>query len=180
MVRAVRWGILGAGGIAATVGADVVASPGSLVAAVASRDLDRAVALAERLGAAREYGSYDELVADPGVDVVYVATTHAQHHAAALAALHAGKPVLVEKPLALNARQGHQIAEAAARRGLLCLEGMWTRLNPTVRRIRQIVESGEIGELRAVRADLSHTFDYHPAHRLLDPPVGGGALLDLG
>lgn len=180
MARTVRWGILGAGGIAATVGADVMASPGSTVAAVASRDLDRAVALAERLGVARAYGSYDELVADPDVDVVYVATTHAQHHAAALTALHAGKPVLVEKPLALDARQGLEVAEAAAARGLLCLEGMWTRLNPTVRRIRQIVDSGEIGELRAVRADLSHTFDYHPNHRLFDPAVGGGALLDLG
>ncbi len=179
-MRPARWGILGAGGIAATVGADIAASPGSVVAAVASRDLPRALRLADGLGAARAYGSYDELVADPAVDVVYVATTHAQHHAAALTALRAGKPVLVEKPLALNARQGREIADEAAGRDLLCLEGMWTRLSPAVRRILQIVASGEIGEVRAVRIDLSHAFEYHPRARLFDPEVGGGALLDLG
>jgi len=176
----VRWGILGAGGIAATVGADVAASPGSRVVAVAARDVDRARGLAGRLGAPHAYGSYDELVADPEVDVVYVATTHAQHHAAALTALRAGKPVLVEKPIALNARQGREIAEAAAERGLLCLEGMWTRLNPAFAAIRDVIASGEIGEVRALRVDLSHPFAYDPKHRLFDPQVGGGALLDLG
>lgn len=176
----VRWGILGAGGIAATVGADVAASAGSAVVAVGARSFARARRLADELGAPRAYGSYDELVADPEVDVVYVATTHAQHHATALAALRAGKPVLVEKPIALNARQGRQIAAAAAERNLLCLEGMWTRLNPAVRRLAEIVASGEIGDLRAVRIDLSHVFDYHPKHRMFDPEVGGGALLDLG
>ncbi len=180
MDRQVRWGILGAGGIDATVGADVAASPGSCVAAVASRDLGRARALAAELGAPAAYGSYDELVADPQIDVVYVATTHAQHRDGALLALRAGKPVLVEKPIALNARQGREIAAAAARRGLLCVEGMWTRLNPAVKRIEQIIASGEIGDVRAVRIDLSHVFDYHPRHRLFDPAVGGGALLDLG
>ena len=180
MDRQVRWGILGAGGIAAAVGSDVAASSGSVVAAVASRDVGRARALADRLGARSAYGSYDELVADPGIDVVYVATTHAQHRDAALLALRAGKPVLVEKPIALNARQGREIAAVAAERGLLCLEGMWTRLNPTVKRIQQVIASGEIGEVRAVRVDLSHVFDYDPRHRLFDPGVGGGALLDLG
>jgi predicted dehydrogenase len=176
----IRWGILGAGGIAATVGADVAASASSRVVVVGSRDLGRARALAGTLGAPRAYGSYDELVIDPGVDVVYVATTHAQHHAAALAALRAGKPVLVEKPIALNARQGREIAALAAARHLLCLEGMWTRLNPAVRRVAQLVAAGEIGEVRTVRADLSHVFDYDPKHRLFDPEAGGGALLDLG
>jgi predicted dehydrogenase len=179
-VTPVRWGILGAGGIAATVGADVAASPGSVVTAVAARDLGRALGLAERLGAARAYGSYDELVADPAVDVVYVATTHAQHHAAALSALRAGKPVLVEKPIALNARQGREIAAEAAARGLLCLEGMWMHLDPALEAVAAVVASGEIGEVRAVWADLSHTFEYDPRHRLFDPAVGGGALLDLG
>jgi predicted dehydrogenase len=162
------------------VGADVAASPDSCVVAVGSRDGARAQALADTLGAARAYPSYEELVADADVDVVYVATTHAQHHRAALAALDAGKPVLVEKPIALNARQGRQIAATAADRGLLCLEGMWTRLNPTVKRIEDVIASGEIGDVRAVRIDLSHRFEYDPRHRLFDPEVGGGALLDLG
>lgn len=180
MAHLVRWGILGAGGIAAAVGADVAASAGSTVAAVGSRDIVRARDLARRLGAPRAHGSYGELIADPDVDVVYVATTHAQHRGAALAALRAGKPVLVEKPIALNARQAHEIADAAAERGLLCLEGMWTRLNPALRAIQSVIAAGEIGEVRTVRVDLSHVFEYDPKHRLFDPEVGGGALLDLG
>jgi predicted dehydrogenase len=176
----VRWGILGAGGIARTVGADVAASPGSIVAAVASRDASRASLLAGELGADRSYGSYEALVADPDVDVVYVATTHPQHRAAALLALEAGKPVLVEKPFGVNAREGREIQAAARARGLLCLEGMWLRLNPTALAVWAAVAAGEIGEVLAVRADLSHRFDYDPRHRLFDPGVGGGALLDLG
>jgi len=176
----VRWGIVGAGGIAATVGADINASEGSRVVAVASRDLGRASALASRLGAPQAYGSYRALMVDPTVDVVYIATTHAQHHSAAMDALNAGKPVLVEKPMALNAAQANEIVDLAAERGLLCLEGMWTRLNPVVRAIARIVDSGELGELRTVRADLSHSFAYGPKHRLFDREAGGGSLLDLG
>src|SRR5665647_2777895 len=124
MADRLRWGIIGSGGVAALVGVDIAASDGSTVAAVGARDLGRARALASRLGAERAYGSYAELVADAGVDVVYVATTHAQHFTAAAMALEAGKSVLVEKPLALNARQGRHLADLAAVRGLLCLEGM--------------------------------------------------------
>lgn len=180
MSAPVRWGILGAGGIARTVGADIAASPGSVVAAVAARDAERATRLADQLGAERAYGSYDALVADPDVDVVYVATTHAHHRAAALLALEAGKPVLVEKPLGLNAREAREVQAAAKARGLLCLEGMWMRLNPTARAVWDLVAGGEIGDVIAVRADVSHCFDFAPAHRLFDPAVGGGALLDLG
>ncbi len=176
----VRWGILGAGGIARTVGADIAASPASVVAAVASRDAARATHLAAALGADRAYGSYEALVADPDVDVVYVATTHAQHHDAALLALRAGRPVLVEKPIGVNARQARDIQAEATARGLLCLEGMWLRLNPTAMAVWAAVAGGEIGDIVAVRADLSHRFDYDPGHRLFDPALGGGALLDLG
>jgi predicted dehydrogenase len=176
----VRWGILGAGGIARTVGADIAASPGSLVAAVASRDAERAANLAAALGAGRVYDSYEALVADPDVDVVYVATTHAQHHDAALLALRAGKPVLVEKPIGVNAREAREMQAEATARGLLCLEGMWLRLNPTAQATWAAVSAGEIGEVVAVRADLSHRFDYHPGHRMFDPALGGGAILDLG
>lgn len=175
-----QWGIIGAGGIAATVGADIAASPGSAVAAVASRSIERAESLARDLGAVRAYGSYSELAADPHIDVVYVATPHAQHAAAATVALQAGKPVLVEKPIGLNAAQARRLAGLAGSKGLLCVEGMWTRLNPAVQAARGVIASGSIGELRSVRSDLSHIFDYHPSHRLFDPEVGGGALLDLG
>lgn len=176
----IRWGILGAGGIAGTVGAEIVATPGNVVAAVGARDADRAAALAERLGAPRSYGSYAALVADADIDVVYVTTTHAQHQEHALLALRAGKPVLVEKSFTLNARQAREVVSEARARRLFCMEAMWMRVNPLVRTAQDVAGSGRIGELVSVRADLSARVDYDPAHRLYDLAVGGGALLDLG
>lgn len=180
MTAPVRWGILGAGGAAALVGADIAASPDCTLAAVAARDGDRAAAFAQRFGVQRSYGSYAELVADPDVDVVYVATTHAQHHEHALLALRAGKPVLVEKAFALNARQAREVIEEAGRRQLFCMEAMWLRLHPLVRQAHEIAASGRIGDVVGVRADLSKRFDYDPSGRLFDLAAGGGALLDLG
>jgi predicted dehydrogenase len=176
----IRWGILGAGGIAATVGADIAASPGSVLTAVGARDRSRAAAFAERHGVERSYGSYAELVADPDVDVVYVATTHAQHREHALLALEAGKPVLVEKAFTLNAREAREVVAAARERQLFCMEAMWLRLNPLVRESQRIAASGQLGEIVSVRADLSRRFEYAPQHRLFDLAAGGGALLDLG
>src|SRR6266516_1913676 len=114
--RAVRWGILGAGGIAATVGADIAATPGNEVVAVGSRDAARAAAFAGTLQIPRSYGSYADLVDDDDLDVIYVATTHGQHHEHALLALGAGKPVLVEKAFTLNARQARDVVAEARRR----------------------------------------------------------------
>jgi predicted dehydrogenase len=180
MADLVRWGILGAGGIAGTVGAEIAAMPGNEVAAVGARDADRAAALARRVGAPRSYGSYAELVADPDIDVVYIATTHGQHHEQALLALRSGKAVLVEKAFTLNARQAREVVAEARSRQLFCMEAMWMRLNPLIRTARAVAESGRIGELISVRADFSARFEYDPTHRLYDLAVGGGALLDLG
>lgn len=180
MTAPVRWGILGAGGAAALVGADIAASPDCTLAAVAARDGDRAVAFAQRFGVQRSYGSYAELVADPDVDVVYVATTHAQHHEHALLALRAGKPVLVEKAFTLNARQAREVVGEARARGLFCMEAMWLRFHPLIRAVQRLATGGRIGEVVSVRADLSKRFDYDPSGRLFDLAAGGGALLDLG
>ena len=176
----IRWGILGAGGIATTVGHDIGLTPGNVVHAVAARDADRAAAFATVHGVPKSYGSYAELVADPDVDVIYVATTHGQHRDHTLLALRAGKPVLVEKPFTLNAAQAREVIAEARARQLFCMEAMWTRLNPLVRQAVEIAHSGRIGELVAFRGDLSRYFPYDPAHRLYDMLVGGGALLDLG
>ena len=178
--RPVGWGVLGAGGIAATVAADVAATPGVELAAVGARDAERAARFAAEHGVARSYGSYAELVADPGVDVVHVATTHGQHHEHALLALRAGKAVLVEKAFTLTAGQAREVVAEASSRGLFCMEGMWTRLHPAIRQAVDIARSGRIGELLGVRADLSKRFEYDPTHRLFDLAAGGGALLDLG
>ncbi|MCG8918704.1 Gfo/Idh/MocA family oxidoreductase [Actinokineospora sp. PR83] len=176
----VRWGILGAGVIAGAAGADLRDTPDNTVHAVGARDLGRARALAETLGAPTAYGSYAELVADPDVDVVYVATTHGQHHEHALLAVEAGKPVLVEKAFTLTERQAREVVEAARARGVFCMEAMWTRLHPLVRRAQEIVAAGTIGEVVSVTADHGWAFDYDPAHRLFDLAAGGSALLDLG
>ena len=176
----IGWGILGAGGIAATVGADIASSPGSEIVAVGARDASRAAAFAEARGIPRSYGSYAELVEDEDVDVIYIATTHAQHHEHALLALRAGKPVLIEKAFTLNAREAREVVAEARARRLFCMEAMWTRLNPLIRKAVELTQAGEIGDVLAVRTDLSKLFPYDPSHRLYDLAAGGGALLDLG
>ena len=178
--RPVRWGILGAGGIAATVGDDIQASPDSEVVAVGARDGGRAAAFAAAHGVARSYGSYDELLADADVDVVYIATTHGQHHEHALLALRAGKPILVEKAFTLNAREAREVVAEARARDLFCMEAMWLRLNPLVQQVVAAVAAGRIGRVTTVKAELSARFEYDPTHRLFDLAAGGGALLDLG
>jgi predicted dehydrogenase len=176
----IRWGVLGAGGIAATVGADIAATPGNVLHAIGARDGARAAAFAAQHGYARSYGSYADIVADPDVDVVYVATTHAQHRDHALLALRAGKPVLVEKAFTLNAAQAREVVAEARAQGLFCMEAMWTRLNPLIQQAVSLTRGGEIGDVLGVRADLSKKFPYSVSHRLFDLAAGGGALLDLG
>jgi predicted dehydrogenase len=176
----IRWGILGAGGIAATVGADIVVTPGNVVHAIGARDAGRAAALASTLGARASYGSYAQLLADPDVDVVYIATTHGQHREHALQALRAGKPILVEKAFTLNAREAREVAAEARARRLFCMEAMWTRLHPLIRQAVGVARSGQLGDIVGVRADLSRYFTYDATHRMFDLLAGGGALLDLG
>jgi predicted dehydrogenase len=178
--RPVRWGILGAGGIASSLAADITRTDGHAVTAVAARDGGRAAEFAQRYDAPRSYGSYDDLVADDEVDVVYVATTHPFHHEQALAAIGAGKPVLVEKPLTLTAAGAREVFDAAAQAGVFAMEAMWMRTNPLVRQALDLVAGGAIGEVRAVHADFAFALDYDPGHRLFDRDNGGGALLDLG
>ncbi len=176
----IRWAIMGAGTIAGTVSIEIADDPDSELYAVAARDGDRAAAFAAEHGVARSYGSYDEVLADPDVDVVYLATTHAQHHRQALQIIAAGKALLVEKAFTLNARQAREVADAARTAGVFCMEAMWLRVDPLIRRATELIDDGAIGELISVRADLSKRFDYDPGGRLFDLSVGGGALLDLG
>jgi predicted dehydrogenase len=180
MTDPIRWGILGAGRIAAKMADDIATSPESVVGAVAARDPDRAAAFALAHDIPRSYGSYHDLVEDPDIDVVYIATTHGQHHEQALLALRAGKPVLVEKSFTLNARQAREVVAEARARHLFCMEGMWMRLQPLVQESVRLARSGRIGQVTGVRADLSRHFAYDPKDRVFDPAAGGGVLLDLG
>jgi predicted dehydrogenase len=179
MADHLRWGILAAGGIADMFTRDlqVIGAP---VTAVGSRDLGKARAFAERRGIPRAHGSYAELVADPEVDVVYVATPHPMHAENALLALDAGKHVLVEKSFTVNAREAQAIVDRATERGLVALEAMWTRWLPHMIRIRELVADGALGELRGLIADHDQRTPQDPHHRMQDPALGGGAILDLG
>jgi predicted dehydrogenase len=176
-----RWGWIATGGIARSVAQDLPLTEGAQPLAVASRDAGRARAFADEHGFERSYGSYEELLADPDVDAVYVATPHAQHHLVVSAALRAGKPVLVEKAVTCTAAAAHDLAAIARAEGVFLMEAMWTRFLPTVVALREAVTSGAIGDLRTVHADFGFPLDPpDPSHRLLDPAQGGGALLDLG
>ena len=176
----IRWGILGAGGIARTVSHDIALTGGHVVAAVGARDAGRAAAFAAEFPGARSFGSYPELVGDPDIDVVYVATTHPVHHDHALLAIEAGKPVLIEKPVCLNAAAAREVFKAARAAELFAMEAMWMLTNPLIRQAEQLVTDGAIGQVRGVRAEFGLGRAFDPEHRLYDLHNGGGALLDLG
>lgn len=176
----VRWGVLATGGIAARFTADVLTMPDAEVVAVGSRTPAAAKEFAERFGIPRAHGSWAELAADDGVDVVYVATPHSAHREAAGLCLEAGRAVLCEKAFTLDLRQARELVGLAKERDLFLMEAMWMYAHPLVRRLVELVRDGAIGEIRAVQADFSLGGDFPPGHRLLDPAQGGGALLDLG
>jgi len=176
---AVRWGILATGGIARLFTRDLLAH-GHHVAAVGSRSTAAASTFAEEFGIRGVHGSYDDLVADPEIDVVYVATPHNFHAANALAALEHGKHVLVEKAFTVNAREARAIAEKASAGGLLVMEAMWTRFLPHMAFVRSVLSNGRIGEVRSVHARHTQQLPTDPAHRLNRLDLAGGALLDLG
>ncbi len=178
--RPIRWGFLGAGGIATKMAQDLLTSSSNVLAAVAARSGDRAHEFADRFGAPSAYGDYRALVEDPAVDVVYIATTHPRHHEQALLAIEAGKPVLIEKPVCLNAQQTAEVFQAAEQAGVFAMEAMWMRTNPLIRTAQKLIADGAIGDVRAVRAEMSLGLAYDPMHRLYDLANGGGALLDLG
>ncbi len=177
--RPIRWGFLGAGGIAASMAADLH-DGNNMLYAVAARDADRAAAFAARFGANHSYGDYRAVVEDPDVDIVYVATTHPFHREQALMAIDAGKHVLIEKPLTLNAAQAREVLTAARDKGVFAMEAVWMRANPLILKAQEIVAQGLIGEVVSAHADFSTEFPFDPTHRLYDMANGGGALLDLG
>lgn len=176
----VRWGILGTGAIAEKFATGLQSLPDARLAAVGSRAAATAEAFADRFGAPRRHGSYAALAADPEVDIVYVATPHPMHHTAARLCLEAGKPVLVEKPFAVNAGQAKEVIALARERDLFLMEAMWTRFLPLMGRLRALVAEGAIGQPRMLAADFGFRMTPDPAHRLFAPELAGGALLDVG
>jgi predicted dehydrogenase len=175
---ALRWGVLGTGWIAERFVRSVQRHTRQQFTAIGSRNADRSAAFAARFAIPGWHGSYEDLVADPAVDVVYVATPHTAHLAGARLALEAGKHVLVEKPLAINAAQATEMARLAAGKGLFCMEALWTFFLPKFDVVRQILDAGMLGEVRTVLAD--HGEHFTPDHRIMRLDLAGGPLLDLG
>jgi predicted dehydrogenase len=178
-VAQVRWGIVGTGGIARLFTADLNLT-GHKVTAVGSRSTATAESFAAEFNIPSAHGSYEELVADENVDIVYVSTPHPRHHDDAALALRAGKHVLVEKPFTINAVEAQSLVDLAAERGLVILEAMWTRWLPHMVAIRKLITDGAIGEVRSVLVDHTQKLPEDPAHRINSLELGGGALLDLG
>jgi predicted dehydrogenase len=178
--RPVRFGVVGTGGIASSFTTDLQLLDDAVVSAVGSRSQASADRFGDAHGIARRHASYADLVDDPEVDVVYVATPHPGHHDAAMLAVAAGKAVLVEKPFTMDALAAAEVVEAARRQGVFAMEAMWTRFNPQMVRIRELLAAGTLGEVVTVSADHGQWFEADAEHRVFAPALGGGALLDLG
>jgi predicted dehydrogenase len=175
-----RWGILGPGLIAGAFAESLRKHTRQRITAVGSRSLNRAQSFATRYGGGTAHASYSELVADPEVDVVYVASPHSEHHEHALLAIAAGKHVLVEKAFTRNAAEAGEVIAAAKAAGVLVMEAMWTRFLPHIDVVRQVLETGGLGDVTTVIADHGQWFADDASSRLFDPALAGGALLDLG
>ncbi|MEL0625374.1 Gfo/Idh/MocA family oxidoreductase [Salinibacterium amurskyense] len=179
MAKQVAWGILGTGWIAGLQTSDLI-EHGHNVVAVGSRTAESATTFAAEYGIPTAHGSYEDLVADPNVDAIYVASPHPFHEEHALLALNAGKHVLVEKVFTMNAAQAETLVSRASELNLVVLEAMWTRYLPHMVRIRQLIAEGALGTIRSVIADHNQNLPSDPLHRINNPLLGGGALLDLG
>jgi predicted dehydrogenase len=174
-----RWGIVGTGEMGGLFAEALQMVEGAELHGVASRGRAHADSFAARFGAVRAYRGYEELLQDPAVDIVYIATRNEFHREDSLAAINAGKAVVCEKPFAMSAAEGREVVEAARRRKVFCMEAMWMRFSPAVCKVRELVKSGSIGEVRLVTAQLGFRRPFDPQSRIFAKP-GGGALLDLG
>ncbi|MDO4273739.1 MAG: Gfo/Idh/MocA family oxidoreductase [Eubacteriales bacterium] len=173
-----KMAILGAGGIAVKMASTITKMENVEAYAVAARDLDRAQAFADQYGFTRAYGSYEEMLADDAVDLVYIATPHSHHFKHAKMSLEAGKNVLCEKAFTVNAAQARELMDLAKEKKLLITEAIWTRYMPSRKMINDIIASGVIGEVTSLTANLG--YELKDVKRIWDPKLAGGALLDVG
>ena len=177
----IRWGIIGPGGIAKKFASDLqLVADGELVA-VASRNLERAQEFAQLYHAPKAFGSYEELFAYEEVDALYIATPHTSHAALTIEALKHGKHVLCEKPIAVSAEDAEKMVAEAKKQKVFLMEAMWSRFNPTIKKVKELVDSGAIGDVGYVNADFTFNGLSKPEDgRLLNPELAGGSILDIG
>ena len=181
-MRTYNWAILGLGNIARKFAQDLALVPQARLHAVASRSLAKAQAFAAEFGVPHAVGSYADLLAVPGLDVVYIATPHSEHHAHALLCLRAGLPVLCEKAFTRNAREAQELLDVARARPAFLMEAFWTRFFPAIIQALDLVRAGAIGEVKHLVADFGFAAPppYPPETRLFSPALAGGSLLDIG
>jgi len=175
----IKWGIIGLGGIAHKFATDLLLVKESTLEAVASRSLNKAKDFSKKYNSANYFSSYEELVQNKLVDIVYIATPHNSHERYTILALKHKKAVLCEKPFAINKKQVFKMIEASKNNRMFLMEAMWTRFNPSIVEIKRIIDSGELGEIKYINADFS--FKANTAiQRIYDKELGGGSLLDIG
>jgi predicted dehydrogenase len=180
MNRSYRWGILGAGKIAEKFASAVNYVEGSEIFAIASRDGNKARAFAEKYGASHVHDEYRKLAEDPDIDIIYIATPHAFHCEQAILCLNHKKPVLSEKPMALNYRQVKDMVDASTVNNTFLMEGMWSRFMPSINKVLELINEDVIGPVQFIRADFGFQAPYDPHGRLYNLKLGGGSLLDVG
>jgi predicted dehydrogenase len=180
MKQKIRWGILGLGKIAHKFAQDLQLSKHAELYAVASRNVEKAQTFATHYQVKHAYDSYESLLKDPQVDVVYIATPHSLHKELTLMCFEHGKHVLCEKPMALDAADVHEMIQEARKRRLFLMEGIWTRFIPATQTYLNLIETGAIGEIRSIRADFGFQSTFDESHRIHAKSLGGGSLMDVG
>lgn len=179
-MKRIRWGILGTGNIAATFATALNTMEDSTIAAVASRNYVRAKEFAKRFYIDKSYGSYEDLVLDPDIDVIYIAVPHTEHKRLASLCIRNKKAVLCEKPFTINGRDTEELISLAKENNVFMMEAMWTKFLPTNSRVKEWIKEGKIGKALHIKATFGFRSNYDPQSRLYNPWLGGGALLDVG
>ncbi|NMA94720.1 MAG: Gfo/Idh/MocA family oxidoreductase [Clostridiales bacterium] len=180
MDEKIRWGILGPGNISHKFATGFNVVENSELYAVGSRDIGRANTFGDEYNIPIRYGSYHELVSDPDVDAIYIATPHSFHKEHAMLCLSKGKAVLCEKPFSINATEAKEMVKCASENNVFLMEAMWTRFLPIYSQIQEWIKEGSIGDIRMITADFGFRTTFNPEGRLFRPELGGGALLDVG
>jgi predicted dehydrogenase len=180
MTDTIRWGILGTGRIAGEFARGLTATPDAQLVAVGSRTQESADRFSDEHHIPRRHATYEALAADPDVDAIYISTPHSLHAENGILCLEHGKAVLCEKPFTINVSQTDALIAKARQKKRFLMEAMWTRFLPVMVRLRQLVAEGAIGEPRMLQADFGYRAGFNPQHRLFDPALGGGGLLDVG
>lgn len=176
----IRWGILGCGKISRKFAADLALVEGAKLMAIGARQLSTAQDFAREFPASHVHGSYEELVSDPDVDVIYVATPHALHREHTLLCLNHGKAVLCEKAFAINLREAEEMVDTARAKKVFLMEALWSKFLPQYQKVHELIAAGELGEIKSVLIDFGFIPQPPVPSRILDPALGGGSLLDIG